>query len=461
MKTNYIFQIIIMLFSVLNGTAQPACSTDIDRNFSVLNASQALNRAAAARNIVDAKNELHTAYLNLEQVMNYGALQWKECISCNPNLAISGYPNISYMNVARRLVNLSRIIYDRPNYNEFLGLVETMENNVQIVPYCGDYVNTEVNVSGVAGIYDFGEVSGFLNLICDKTLNSDFVLSISKRPFGRVLISCPNDTNQNERRFYWLLGKDLVFIDSNGAISSVLIEAEERGYWEGPYKANKSAGITHYIRRRQSCKDPSFLNKTIPVADAFLVEPPYGGSSWAKDGDMYWIISGSSYKYFIVKGNNLEVYDRCGTLLNTHQREYAKTGDDGKQIWGGYTKLPDGSRGGNWYIVWDDKQDLDPCADPSWINNTIPNTDAFLVEPPYGGSSWAKDGNKYWIISGSSYKYFIVSGSNLIVYDRCGKLLATYIWEYSKTGDDGKQIWGGYTKLPDGSRSGNWYIVWN
>ena len=103
----------IMTFLVWNVPAQPPCSTDIDRNFSVLNAIQALNRAAAAQNITDAKNELKNAALNLEQVMNYGALQWKECISYDPNLSIDLNPDSAFVltianNPLGRMINSFR-----------------------------------------------------------------------------------------------------------------------------------------------------------------------------------------------------------------------------------------------------------------------------------------------------------------------------------------------------------------
>ncbi|MBN1415200.1 MAG: hypothetical protein JW973_08885 [Bacteroidales bacterium] len=457
-----IINLSMQLHAQLGYIPAPPCRNDISRNFSVLNAIEALDRAERAQTENIAKDELLTAYHNLEQVMNFGALQWEPCMSCDPYKSIDIFPGHSYIEVARRLVNVSRRIYNRPDYNAYAGLVETIENNFQRENYCGYYANNQVNVDAVSDAYEFGRITPTQVVLCGNTSsNSNFVLTKAPGTLGRTLKSC----NFNES-FYWLIGNELIFIDGQGAITSVLIpEGPNPDYWEGPFKANVSAGITHYIRRDKKddpCKDPSWANKTLPKQDAFLGEPPYGGSPYAKDGDKYWILYTGSNQYFMISNGNLLRYNRCGELMVTLVREYTQTRDDGKQQWGGYNLNKDGSKGGGWYIVWDIAPGGagDPCRGPSWSDNALPRQDAFLGEPPYGGAPYARDGDKYWILSQGSNQYFVVSNGNLLRYNRCGELIVTSVREYAQTRDDGKQQWGGYNLNKDGSKGGGWYLVW-
>ena len=328
----------------------PPCSMDINRNYNVFKAIQALNKASSATNFNAARNELLNAYSNLEQVMNYGALQWSECVSCDPYKSIDGNGAHSYMNVAKRLVSLSRKIHERPDYNEFLGLVETMENRVQTDQYCGDFAKTS-NVSGVNHSWEFGRVSPQQMVLCET---SKFALTDNNGPHGKKIKSC----HSNES-FYWLLNNEIVFVDWQGYVTSILYSGGNE-HWEGPYKADINAKITHYIKKDNNnktdpCGRPSWYDKT--VAPEVAYSGSYGfpsKSSWAKDGVKYWLINSTGFcnQYFVLNGNDIHLFDYCGNEISILKFERSKTNDLGHQTWEGYTLMPDGSKGRSWWMSW-------------------------------------------------------------------------------------------------------------
>ena len=342
---NYVYS------SALSYVNAPPCSIDINRNFSVSKAIQALDRASVATNFSAARNELLSAYSNLEQVMNYGALQWSDCVTCDPYKSIDGNGAHSYMNVAKRLVSLSRKIYNQPNYNEFLGLVETMQNRVQIDQYCGDFVNTRVDVSKVTGPWEFGRVSPQQMVLCGR---SKFELTSNPGPQGRVLKSC----HSNES-FYWLLNNEIVFVDWQGYVTSILY-ASGQEYWEGPYKGDINARITHYIKRDKNnntdpCSRPSWYGKTVAPEVAYSGSYGFPGkSSWARDGVRYWLINSTGFcnQYFVLNGRDIHLYDYCGNEMAILKYERSKINDFGHETWEGYTQMPDGSKGRNWWMSW-------------------------------------------------------------------------------------------------------------
>ncbi len=334
-------------------TGAPPCSIDIDRNFSVYNAVLALERAASSTNPTTIKDEMHTAYLNLEQVMNQGALYWDECVSCNPYLSIDANIDHSYMNTAQRLVNLSRSFYNNPNYNEYLGLVETMDYNYRNTLYCGDYVTSRlVDINPIKGAYEFGRVSPNKMPLCGgPTLGSAFALTDQKVDQGYSLKHC----NENES-FYWFLDNEIVFLDGYGYISSILYSGGN-GYWEGPYKIDVSARITHYILKDTSqnpCDYPSWHPNPPPLAQVRLIAYGWGDSLWANDGTVYWGVgSNNGKKYFIVQANSVVIYDWCGKLLETFVIEKRQSTPDGLPQWLGYYLDASGnSTGVRGEIIW-------------------------------------------------------------------------------------------------------------
>ena len=331
----------------------PPCAVDVKRDFSVAKAIQALDRAARSNNPSAIKGEMRTASLNLEQVMNYGALKWGEdCMTCNPYASIDGDPNHSYMKVAWRLINFSRTFYQRSNYNEFMGLVSTMENNYQRIPYCGDVANA-TDVSTIADAYEFGRVSPTETVLCGGPRQSNaFVLTTNQGVRGRVLKAChPNES------YYWYLQGEIIFLDANGYVTSILRRGSN-DYWEGPFRGEPSSKITHYISRdnqQDPCLWPSWYGKEVPPEACYSGTFGLPGkNSWARDGNKYWLINSSGFcsKYFIVQGKNIFIYDRCQNLEAKLIFQRSITNDFGHQQWEGYTELPDGSRGRNWWMAW-------------------------------------------------------------------------------------------------------------
>ena len=295
---------------------------------------------------------MHTVYLNLEQVMNQGALYWDECVSCNPYSSIDANIDHSYMNTAQRLVNLSRSFYNNPNYNEYLGLVETMDNNYQNTPYCGDYV-AKVDINTIKGAYEFGRVSPNETVLCGGARQgSVFSLTDQLVDQGYLIKSC---YGINES-FYWFLDNEIVFLDGYGYISSILYNGG-KDYWEGPYKIDISARITHYISRDTSqdpCDYPSWYPNPPPLAQARLIAYGWDNSLWANDGTVYWGVGSNNNKqYFIVQAKSVVTYDWCGKLLGTFVIEKRQSTPDGLPQWIGYfldaLGNPNGRRG---EIIW-------------------------------------------------------------------------------------------------------------
>ena len=332
-------------------TGAPPCSIDINRNFSLYQAILALERAGSSTNPTTIKNEMHTAYLNLEQVMNQGALYWDECVSCNPYLSIDANIDHSYMNTAQRLVNFSRNFYNNPNYNEYLGLVETMDYNYQNTLYCGDYV-ASVDINTIKGAYEFGRVSPSETVLCGGSgQGSVFSLTDQLVDKGYLLKSC----NGNES-FYWFLDNEIVFLDSYGYISSILYSGG-KDYWEGPYKIDISARIAHYISRDTSqnpCDYPSWHPNPPPVAQLRFIAYGWGDTLWANDGTVYWGVgSNNSKQYFIVQANSVVTYDWCGKLLRTFVIDKRQRTPAGLEQWLGYFLDASGNpTGGRGEIIW-------------------------------------------------------------------------------------------------------------
>lgn len=333
----------------------PQCETDIDRNFSVgkavndINEVDALLASASGEPLTypalgTAKTLMQDAWSNLEQVMNLGALKFSRyCVTCNPD---------QYLNAANALVHISRQVYRNPDYCEFCGLVETMENNLQQLDYCGFLASTSPPPSSLIGNWEFGRVDVTLPLCGAPPQTNRFSLTTNPSPRGRIIDSC----HVNEST-YWLLGNELIFVHADGSITTVLRQGSQ-DYWEGPYIPHPNVaitGITHYIDRNEQqdpCLQPTWVttNSQIPLADIDLHEPPYGNSLWAQDGNKYWLLNGR--EYIIINANNFERFDNCGNLVKIHHREFTKTLDNGQQQWGGYSTLPDGTRAGNWIAYW-------------------------------------------------------------------------------------------------------------
>ncbi len=115
------------------------------------------------------------------------------------------------------------------------------------------------------------------------------------------------------------------------------------------------------------------------------------------------------------------------------------------EIWGKYTDVPD-------------------CFKPSWVKNQSPKpNDAFhIVFPPYGGgTSYTKDGDKYWLAGSSPpNEYMIIDGVYLRFYNACRKHLKTLKRTGIRPWDFGKTAWEGSVVNEDGTLAGYWYIVW-
>jgi hypothetical protein len=215
----------------------PPCTVDVVRDFSIAVAASELDKAEEATTPSEARNHLLNAALNLEQVMNYGALKWPSCMTCDPNVHTSG---LSYMDVAQDLQTVAEAIEGRPT-NEFSGLVETMQNSIETLPYCGDLANTLPYNPDFAGNWEFGRTSG--TVLCGGQNQPPFHLTPSTTPRGRQIQSChPNEG------FYWHFGPELIFLALDGSISSILRQGSPN-YWEGPYMLDRAAHITHYISK--------------------------------------------------------------------------------------------------------------------------------------------------------------------------------------------------------------------
>ncbi|MHB8789653.1 MAG: hypothetical protein ACYDBT_07205 [Desulfobulbaceae bacterium] len=228
----------------------PACETDLDKNFSVTRALEDINRvnsivlAAGGGPLTypelgTAKDLMQDAWGHLEQVMNLGALKYSGyCITCNPE---------RYLRVARALVEVSRRVHGRIDYCEFCGLVDTMENNLQRLDYCGYYSNNEPVPTLLLGDWQFGRVGNNTPLCGDPPRTGSFSLTTTPGPRGRRITSChSNETS------YWLLGNELIFVHNDGSVTSILRRGSQ-DYWEGPYLSHPGAplsGVTHYIKRK-------------------------------------------------------------------------------------------------------------------------------------------------------------------------------------------------------------------
>jgi len=317
----------------------PPCFWDVARNHNILRASAELDAAERASNYSAARNALLNAATNLEQVMNYGALQFSGCMTCNPYAQVNG---ISYMSVAERLVAVSRWLEQRPDYNEFLGLVETMQNRFQTSPYCAEVAN-RTNVSSVIGGWEFGRSTSGQVLCGGSIQGSRFELTANAGPRGLQMIGChPNES------FYWLMGQELIFIAADGSISSILRQGSA-DYWEGPYKLDPAARITHYVSRSnkpQPCASPSWENAQPPPPTLELVEPPYGPSYWSRDGTVYWLLPDYG-QYLVVNGNRLERFDKCHKPIVTHQCTKIENWQ-GVTVWLGVTV----ETNANFYAKW-------------------------------------------------------------------------------------------------------------
>lgn len=332
------------LFCTIPSISQPPCVTDVDRNFSVQNAIRCLDQYVRTTDRLVQRDLLLTAYTNLEQVMNYGALKFNKCISCNPYLSIDGRPDHSYMSVARRLVQFGG--------NEFGGVVETMENRFQTDKYCGQLANETDNLSNIAGNYEFGRSAPVKQVICGGPGNPNqaLVLTLNRGNLGREIIICNGSWNE---KFYWYINNEIILVDGNGNISSVLYGGPE--FWEGGFKLNPEARIAHYLYKiKDPCSRPSWVvnNLPLPPKTCTMHNPPYGASDWITDGDKVWFSGG--WKYFIVSGASVIEYDRCGKYIVTHVRDKIGRNENGKTVWSGYDTDMAGNRtGGGWFLVWE------------------------------------------------------------------------------------------------------------
>jgi len=252
----------IMLASIFVSPPQPAvaggegfgpappCNTDVWREHTLAEAYNAVKEAQA---IVAASGpglvypELGTAralmthaWSRLEQILNQGILKWSNhCMSCDPT---KGVP--SYLDVANALVAVSRLVYDRPDYGEYLGLVETAEINMTVLDYCGFYATSLIGtpyLDKIDGCWEFGRTDGTI-LQLDLRLTQaggGSGLTINKRPH-------PNET------YYWPLGNEIVFLHPDRSVTSIFRQTGDKSY-SGPYISHPGLpleGVDHYLKRR-------------------------------------------------------------------------------------------------------------------------------------------------------------------------------------------------------------------
>ncbi|MCC6278925.1 MAG: hypothetical protein IT289_13510 [Oligoflexia bacterium] len=214
----------------------PACLYDLDRQFTVVRAQTHVANAYTiwvangrtplfGQALSNAQYELDQAAKNLEQIMNYGILtfasgQYGRCIPCDPNKGT--LTNKSFIQVSWDLVTTHRLIAGNSNSTAYLTFVETTNHHIQNYNYCGHSAVYQTDVSRLVGRWTLAQNAPVQRLLCPS-----LELSGAYNQWGRIVNYC-----FGSEKNYWWIGYDLVFIGTDGQVSSVLRQSN-LNYWEG------------------------------------------------------------------------------------------------------------------------------------------------------------------------------------------------------------------------------------